>query len=70
MDTAERKPEKPDDASAIKDIGPGLKELAASIEKAPENLSKEIHAVEVSFGIGLLVGILLTLLATNLFKRK
>ena len=58
------------DVAALRDIAPAMEHLAKSIEVAPASIARETHAVTMSFVVGLLVGIVLSLLFMNLREKR
>ena len=58
------------DVAALRDIAPAMEHLAKSIEVAPANIARETHAVTMAFVVGLLVGIVLSLLFVNLREKR
>lgn len=60
------KPQPPADTELLRDVGAGLKELAASIRQTPAAVVEQAGLVKASFYSGLSVGILPGLLLATL----
>lgn len=46
-----------DEVAAVREIGPGLRDLAAAIRESPERIARETQAVQRAFDTGLAGGV-------------